>query len=138
MFQLDAADLDVALSHPLHMLGSDGLPREGGRPHPRAFGSFPRYLARALRNEGGLRLEEAVRHMTAVPAQRFALGDRGLIRPGLAADLTLFTADVCDRATFQEPTQAPDGITDLLVAGRFVLRDGSPAGARPGRTLTRT
>ncbi len=137
MFQLDERDLDTALSHPLHMLGSDGLPRETGKPHPRAFGSFPRFLARALRGEGGLRLEEAVRHMTAVPAQRFGLGDRGLIRPGLVADLTLFTADVRDRATFQDPTRLPDGITDVLVAGAFVLRDGGHTGARPGKTLTR-
>ncbi|MGF7173234.1 N-acyl-D-amino-acid deacylase family protein [Azospirillum doebereinerae] len=137
MFQLDERDLETALSHPLHMLGSDGLPRETGKPHPRAFGSFPRYLARAIRGEGGLRLEEAVRHMTAVPAQRFGLGDHGLVRPGLAADLTLFTADVCDRATFQDPTQPPHGITDVLVAGAFVLRDGGHTGARPGKTLTR-
>ncbi|XKH34821.1 hypothetical protein ACIU1J_00455 [Azospirillum doebereinerae] len=53
MFQLDERDLETALSHPLHMLGSDGLPRETGKPHPRAFGSFPRYLARAIRGEGG-------------------------------------------------------------------------------------
>ncbi len=137
MFQLDTGDLDTALSHPLHMLGSDGLPRETGKPHPRAFGSFPRYLARAQRGEGGLRLEEAVRHMTAVPAQRFGLSTRGLLRPGLTADLTLFTADVCDRATFQDPTQPPHGITDVLVAGTFVRRNGAPTGARPGRTLTR-
>ena len=137
MFQLSEDDLTVALTHPLHMLGSDGLPRETGKPHPRAFGSFPRYLARAIRGEAGLRLEEAVRHMTAVPAQRFGLGDRGLLRPGMAADLTLFTADVADRATFQDPTRTPHGITDVLVAGAFVLRDGAPTGARPGRTLTR-
>lgn len=137
MFQLDEGDLNAALSHPLHMLGSDGLPRETGKPHPRAFGSFPRYLARALRGEGGLRLEEAVRHMTAVPAQRFGLATRGLLRPGMTADLTLFTADVCDRATFQDPTAPPHGVTDALVAGAFVLRDGTPTGARPGKTLTR-
>ncbi|AWK90058.1 N-acyl-D-amino-acid deacylase family protein [Azospirillum thermophilum] len=137
MFQLDERDLALALGHPLHMLGSDGLPRETGKPHPRAFGSFPRYLARAVRGEDGLRLEEAVRHMTSMPAQRFGLSDRGLLRPGMAADLTLFTADVSDRATFQDPTLPPHGITDVLVAGRFVLRDGGHTGARPGRTLTR-
>ncbi|WP_247887058.1 D-aminoacylase [Azospirillum sp. SYSU D00513] len=137
MFQLSPADLDTALSHPLHMLGSDGLPRETGKPHPRAFGSFPRYLARAIAGEGGLRLEEAVRHMTAVPAQRFGLADRGLLRPGMAADLTLFTPEVRDRATFTEPTLPPHGITDVLVAGTFVLRGGEHTGARPGKTLTR-
>ncbi len=138
MFQLAEADLETALSHPLHMLGSDGLPRETGKPHPRAFGSFPRYLARAIKGEGGLGLEDTVRHMTAVPAQRFGLSDRGLIRPGMVADLTLFTADVADRATFQDPTRPPHGITDVLVAGQFVLRDGGHTGARPGKTLART
>lgn len=137
MFQLDEADLETALSHPLHMLGSDGLPRETGKPHPRAFGSFPRYLARAIAGEGGLGLEDTVRHMTAVPAQRFGLSDRGLIRPGMVADLTLFTADVADCATFQNPTRPPHGITDVLVAGQFVLRDGEHTGARPGKALTR-
>lgn len=137
MFQLSEDDLEVALSHPLHMLGSDGLPRETGKPHPRAFGAFPRYLARALRGEGRLGLEDAVRHMTAVPAQRFGLTDRGLLRPGMAADLTLFTADASDRATFTDPTRPPHGITDVLVAGRFVLRGGEHTGARPGRTLAR-
>lgn len=137
MFQLAEADLETALSHPLHMLGSDGLPRETGKPHPRAFGSFPRYLARAIRREGGLGLEDAVRHMTAVPAQRFGLSDRGLIRPGMVADLTLFTADVADCATFQDPTRPPHGITDVLVAGQFVLRDGGHTGARPGKALAR-
>lgn len=137
MFQLSEDDLSLALSHPLHMLGSDGLPRETGKPHPRAFGSFPRYLARALNGETGMRVEEAVRHMTAVPAQRFGLSDRGLLRPGLVADLTLFAADVADRATFQDPTLPPQGITDVLVAGAFVLRDGQHTGARPGRALTR-
>lgn len=137
MFQLDPADLDVALSHRLHMLGSDGLPRETGKPHPRAFGAFPRYLHRALSGEGGLELEDTVRHMTAVPAQRFGLSDRGLLRPGMVADLTLFAADTVDRATFQDPTRPPHGITDVLVAGAFVLRDGGHTGARPGRTLAR-
>ncbi|ALG72843.1 N-acyl-D-amino acid deacylase [Azospirillum thiophilum] len=137
MFQLAEADLETALSHPLHMLGSDGLPRETGKPHPRAFGSFPRYLVRAIKGEGQLGLEDAVRHMTAVPAQRFGLADRGLVRPGMAADLALFTADVVDRATFQDPTQPPHGITDVLVAGQFVLRDGGHTGARPGKALAR-
>ncbi|MGQ9366210.1 N-acyl-D-amino-acid deacylase family protein [Azospirillum sp. ST 5-10] len=136
MFQLDEGDLRTVLGHRLHMLGSDGLPREGGRPHPRAYGSFPRYLAMA-RAPGGPGLEEAVRHMTAVPAQRFGLADRGLVRPGMVADLVLFGDDVADGATFEQPTLPPRGITDVLVSGAFVLRAGAPTGARPGRVLTR-
>ncbi|WP_029007504.1 N-acyl-D-amino-acid deacylase family protein [Azospirillum halopraeferens] len=137
MFQLDEGDLRAVLTHPLHMLGSDGLPREGGRPHPRAFGSFPRYLASMRRECGGPGPEEAVRHMTAVPAQRFGLADRGLVRPGMVADLVLFGDDVADGATFENPTLPPRGITDVLVSGAFVLRAGTPTGARPGRVLTR-
>lgn len=137
MFQLDPTDLATALDHPLHMLGSDGLPRETGKPHPRAFGSFPRYLARAFRCEGSLRPEEAIRHMTAMAAERFGLFDRGLVRPGMIADLALFTEAARDRATFTEPTLSPEGIRHVMVAGSLVLRDGRPTDARPGRTLTR-
>ena len=137
MFQLDQGDLRAALTHRLHMLCSDGLPREGGRPHPRGFGAFPRYLGRVARDEGWLPLEEAVRHMTALPAQRFGLADRGLVRPGMAADLVLFAPDVADRATFEEPARLPHGITDVWVAGTPVLRDAAPTGARPGRVLVR-
>jgi N-acyl-D-amino-acid deacylase len=137
MFQLDPNDLACAIDHPLHMLGSDGLPREGGKPHPRAFGSFPRYLARAFRCEGALRPEEAIRHMTSATAQRFGLSDRGLIRPGMVADLVVLDETVTDRATFGEPTLPPDGIRDVMVAGRFVRRADQPTGARPGTTLVR-
>jgi N-acyl-D-amino-acid deacylase len=137
MFQLDENDLRAALTHRLHMLCSDGLPREGGRPHPRGFGTFPRYLGRVARDEGWLPLEEAVRHMTALPAQRFGLADRGLVRPGMVADLVLFAPDVADRATFEEPARLPHGITDVWVAGTPVLRDAAPTGARPGRVLVR-
>jgi len=137
MFQLDGGDLRAALTHRLHMLCSDGLPREGGRPHPRGFGTFPRYLGRVARDSGWLALEDAVRHMTAVPAQRFGLADRGLVRPGMVADLVLFAPDVADRATFEEPSRPPHGITDVWVAGTPVLRDSVPTGARQGRVLAR-
>ncbi len=137
MFQLDPADLSCALDHRLHMLGSDGLPREGGKPHPRAFGAFPRHLARAFRCEGASSPEEAIRHMTSMPAERFGLFDRGLVRPGMIADLVIFDEAVHDRATFTDPTLPPEGIRDVMVAGTFVRREGRPTGARPGRALTR-
>ena len=137
MFQQSPEDLRTTLAHPLHMLGSDGLPREGGKPHPRAFGSFPRYLAQALAGESGLRLEQAVQHMSSAPAQRFGLHSRGLIRPGMVADLVLFDGSVADGATFEQPTLPPRGITDVLVAGQFVLRRGQPTHIRPGKMLSR-
>lgn len=137
MFQLDEKDLRAAITHPLHMMGSDSLPRETGKPHPRAFGSFPRYVGHCARDLGWLPIEDAVRHMTAVPAQRFGLLDRGLVRPGMIADLILFTEALTDCATFEDPTRLSQGITDVLVAGTFLLRDGAATGARPGRVLTR-
>ena len=136
MFQLDDGDLCDALRHPLHMLGSDGIPRESGKPHPRAFGAFPRYIAHCAIERGWFGIEEAVRHMTAVPAMRFGLADRGLVRPGMIADLVLFGDDIADTATFTEPRRSDSGIRDVMVAGTFLLRDGTPTGKRPGRVLT--
>jgi N-acyl-D-amino-acid deacylase len=137
MFQLDEDDLQAACCHRLHMVGSDGLPRPGTRPHPRAFGSFPRILGPLRRDRHWFTLEDAVRRMTAMPAQRFGLATRGLIRPGLVADLVLFEETVEDRATFEDPAQAPAGITDVWVAGQAVVTEGKTTGARPGKVLAR-
>jgi N-acyl-D-amino-acid deacylase len=135
MFQLDEGDLQAACCHRLHMVGSDGLPRPGTRPHPRAFGSFPRILGTLRRDRHWFTLEDAVRRMTAMPAQRFDLGTRGLIRPGMVADLVLFEDRIEDRATFEEPAQMPAGITDVWVAGQAVVAEGKTTGARPGKVL---
>lgn len=137
MFQLSEEDLHAACCHRLHMVGSDGLPRPGTRPHPRAFGTFPRILGPLRRDKHWFSLEDAVRRMTAIPAQRFSLGARGLIRPGMAADLVLFEDSVTDHATFEEPVQAPAGITDVWVAGEAVITDGAVTGRLPGRVLGR-
>lgn len=137
MFQLDEADLQAACCHRLHMVGSDGLPRPGTRPHPRAFGTFPRMLGPLRRERGWFTLEDAVRRMTAAPAQRFDLGGRGLIRPGMAADLVLFEDAVTDRATFADPVQLPTGISDVWVAGEAVVSGGAVTGRLPGRLLAR-
>jgi N-acyl-D-amino-acid deacylase len=134
MFQLDEGDLRRACTHRLHMVGSDGIPRPGTKPHPRAFGTFPRVAGR-LRAEGWFTLEDAVRRMTAMPAQRFNLVDRGLLRPGLAADLVLFDDSILDTATFDRPTETPVGIRSVYVAGTAVIADGRPTSARPGRML---
>ena len=135
MFQLDDGDLQAACCHRLHMVGSDGLPRPGTRPHPRAFGSFPRILGPLRRDRQWFTLEDAVRRMTSVAAQRFGLATRGLVRPGMVADLVLFEETVEDRATFDEPSQVPAGITDVWVAGQPVVRQGKTTGARPGKVL---
>ncbi|MFY1631776.1 N-acyl-D-amino-acid deacylase family protein [Solwaraspora sp. WMMB335] len=133
------ADMTAFLAHPLAVVGSDGnaLPLAGAdRPHPRAFGTFPRVLGRYARDRGTLPLAEAVRKMTSAPADRLDLTDRGRIRPGLLADLVAFDpGTVTDRATFADPRQAPAGIALTMVAGRVVLRDGVPGTDRPGTVV---
>ena len=134
MFQLDENDLRAACTHRLHMFGSDGLPRPGTKPHPRAYGTFPRVAGR-LRAEGWFPLEDAVRRMTSAAAQRFSLGDRGLVRPGMVADLVLFEDSIRDRATFNSPTELPAGVCHVWVAGEAIVADGRITGRRPGRVL---
>jgi N-acyl-D-amino-acid deacylase len=135
MFQQDENDLRTACCHRLHMVGSDGLPRPGTRPHPRAFGTFPRILGPLRRDAHWYTLEDAVRRMTSVAAQRFGLTDRGVIRAGMTADLVLFEDSVTDRATFEDPVQAPTGITHVWIAGEAVVADSRVTGARPGRVI---
>ena len=135
LFQLDEDDLHAACCNRLYMAGSDGLPRPGSKPHPRAFGTFPRIAGPLRREKKWFTLEDAVRRMTSVAAQRFSLTDRGLIRPGLAADLVLFDDDITDHATFADSTQLPSGISHVWVNGMAVIADGRQTGARPGRLL---
>jgi N-acyl-D-amino-acid deacylase len=93
-------------------------------------------LADFVRQRRLVTLHEAVRKMTALPAARFGLEQRGLIRPGYRADLTVFDASrVCDTATFSQPQTYPDGIPHVLVNGEIVVRDGEHTGRRPGRVL---
>jgi N-acyl-D-amino-acid deacylase len=135
MFQQDESDLRASFTHRLHMVGSDGIPRPGTKPHPRAYGSFPRVAGRLTREAGWLTLEDAVRRMTAMPAQRFGLADRGILRPGMTADLVLFDDGILDQATFDEPTQMPTGIRSVFVAGQAVIAEGRVTSARPGKAL---
>ncbi len=116
LFQLAEEDLHAVHCHRLHMLGSDSLPRCSGQPHPRTYGSFPRMLSRFVQ-PGTLSLEEAVRRITSLPAQRFGLWDRGLIRPGAQADLCLFGDAFEDHATFAQPEQFPTGLHGVWVSG---------------------
>ena len=135
LFQLDEADLRAACCNRLHMVGSDGLPRPGTRPHPRAFGTFPRVAGSLRRDKQWFSVEDAVRRMTSMAAQRFGLQDRGLLRPGMAADLVLFDDDIADHADFDNPTSPPSGVSHVLVNGGIVIADGEPTGQRPGRVL---
>jgi N-acyl-D-amino-acid deacylase len=119
------------------MIGSDGLPHDS-HPHPRLWGSFPRVLGHYSREIGLFSLEEAVRKMTSLSAQRFGLKDRGRLAAGAFADIVVFDPDkIMDRATFERPDTPAAGISLVLVNGQAIWRDGSSTGARPGRVLRR-
>jgi N-acyl-D-amino-acid deacylase len=109
-----------------------------GVPHPRGYGNTVRVLGKYVRREHVITLEEAVRKMTALPAAHFGFADRGLIKPGYAADLVVFDPKaVDDRATFEAPHAYPIGLPHVIVNGQFVVRDGVVTGARPGALLVR-
>jgi N-acyl-D-amino-acid deacylase len=131
----DEANVRAIMKHPAHTGGSDGL-LTGDRPHPRAYGTFPRYLGHYVRECGVLGLEECVAHLTGRPARRLRLAGRGLVRAGYAADLVLFDPlTVADRATYDDPRRTPDGLPYVLVNGEFVIDDGRRTAALPGRSI---
>ncbi|CAM3799114.1 amidohydrolase family protein [Occultella aeris] len=129
-------DVRALLRHRGHMGGSDGI-FVGGHPHPRAWGTFARYLARHVRDLGDWTWAQAAVHLAAAPGARFGLGGRGRIRPGAPADLVLLDPQtVTDTATYAEPQRLATGIGDVWVGGVRVLRDGELTGSRPGSALT--
>jgi N-acyl-D-amino-acid deacylase len=132
---MEESDLEQFLRSPRVMVASDGGIRVA---HPRGAGTFPRVLARYVRERGVISLEAAIHKMTGMPAQRLGLPDRGRIAPGAKADLVVFDAEViADRATALKPQLAPVGIAHVVVNGVFVVRDGVPTSSRPGRALRR-
>ncbi|GHE44853.1 dihydroorotase [Streptosporangium violaceochromogenes] len=129
-------DVRRVLAAPYSMIGSDGVPKPGGRPHPRWAGTFPRVLGHYVRKLGLLGLETALHKMTGMAAARFGLTGRGVIADGAHADLVVFDPDtIADGATFADPLAPPAGIHSVVVAGRTVVRDGAETGARPGSVL---
>ena len=137
-------DMTLALQQPWCSVGSDGSayaiagPLRRGNPHPRNFGTFPRVLGVYVRELGLLRLEDAVRKMTSLNAAKVGLTDRGLLRPGQYADITVFDPKtVIDRSAYSEPFQYSTGIRHVLVNGQPVLENGEHTGALPGRALRR-
>jgi N-acyl-D-amino-acid deacylase len=136
-FRMDEADVQRILKFEETMIGSDGLPHDAA-PHPRLWGSFPRVLGHYGRLLGLFSLETAVCKMTGLTARNFGLKDRGVLREGAYADLTLFDADSVDEAaTYAAPIAQSRGIDTVIVNGAVVWRDGASTGAHPGRVLAR-
>jgi dihydroorotase/N-acyl-D-amino-acid deacylase len=131
-------DVERIMKYPFTMVGSDGeIPEFGkGAPHPRSYGTFARVLARYVRERHVITLEDAVHKMSGLPAQRLKLYDRGLIRPGMKADLAIFDpVKVEDKATFDKPHQYAVGFKYVLVNGKSVIVDDQLTNDRPGKIL---
>lgn len=142
-FMMDDKDIDLAMKQPWVSVGTDASatdstadPESAGRPHPRAYGTFPRIIAEYVQARPVLTLPDAIRKMTGWPAQRLGLADRGLLREGMRADIVVFDlATIKDRATYEAPTAAPEGIGDVIVNGVVALAKGQPTGSRSGMVL---
>jgi N-acyl-D-amino-acid deacylase len=131
------ADVRAILRHPAHMAGSDGI-FCGGFPHPRGWGAFARYLGYYTRQLGDYTWSEAVAHLSSHAARRFRLTDRGLLRPGFAADIVVLDpATVVDRSTYAAGRTLAEGVDHVVVNGTLVLENNEPTGATPGRALRR-
>jgi dihydroorotase/N-acyl-D-amino-acid deacylase len=143
-FSMSEDDIAYGMKQPWVMVGQDAGARAldsaaiAEHPHPRAFGTFPRILCRYVREQGVITLPDAIRKFSALPAARVGLADRGVLKAGMYADITIFNpVTVCDRATFEQPVQTAVGIVHVLVNGVPVVRNGTVTGARPGRALRR-
>lgn len=143
-FNIGDEDLSRIMRHPAGMVGSDSSSSavDGhlatGKPHPRGFGTFVRVLGHYARDEGTIGLQEAIRKMTSAPAQKLRLRDRGLLRPGMKADVVVFDPNrVADKATYMDPFQYPEGIEFVLVNGQITVERGAHTGARAGRVIRR-
>lgn len=142
-FSFNEDALRFAMRQPWVSVGQDAGARSpdstgawGERGHPRGFGTFPRILGRYVRQDSVISLEFAIRKMTSLAAQRVGLTDRGLLRPGMFADITVFDpAAIIDNATFEQPQQLSTGVTHVMVNGQLVVDDGKVTAALPGRAL---
>lgn len=135
---IDEGDLTRILAHPATMIASDGeVPvYDRGSPHPRSYGTFARVLGHYSRDKHVVSLEEAVRKMSSFPASRIGLSDRGVLRPGMKADIAIFDpATVADKATYDQPHQYAVGFSHVIVNGVVVYENGAMTAARPGRVL---
>lgn len=139
-FGMSEPDIETALKWPWMSIGSDAsavsADDAGGMHHPRTFGTFPRVIAEYVKKRGVISLEDAIRKMTSLPAARMHLFDRGVIREGLKADITIFDyREISDTATYEKPNAFPTGIDYVLVNGQIVIDQGRHTGAKPGVVL---
>ncbi|MBF0320061.1 MAG: D-aminoacylase [Nitrospirae bacterium] len=145
-FSMNEDNLRRILSLPMCMVGSDssvrilsgrnGAPSHADNPHPRGFGSFPRYLSRYVLSEGLITLPDAIRKTTGLPAETFCLKGRGILREGAYADITLFNVKtIRDTSDYTAPWSAPEGIEYVLVNGHLAVKEGRPTGTRAGMVL---
>jgi dihydroorotase/N-acyl-D-amino-acid deacylase len=142
VFGMSEPDVALALMQPWTSVDNDsqGTAPDGvlgkEHPHPRAYGTFPRILRKYVREEKKLRLEEAIRKFSALPAQKMKLADRGVLKAGMWADVVVFDAQtITDKATFENPNQLSQGMEYVLVNGVPVIEAGKATGARPGKVL---
>jgi len=142
IFSMDEGDIKRIMASPYQMVGTDASsvcnsgPFGLGKPHPRHFGTYPRVLGKYVREEGVMRLEEAIRKMTSFPAQRFGILDRGILRPGMYADITILDpVTVIDKATFEDPHQYPEGMPYVVVNGKVTVDNGKYRKVLAGKTL---
>jgi len=142
VFAMTEEDLRMAMGQPWVSFCSDATaraldgPLSDGRPHPRAYGSFPRILAQYVRESKILSLEDAIRKMTSLPAQRVGIKDRGILKVGFYADIVMFDPEtINDKATFENPHQYSEGMSLVLVNGKPVWDNGKFTGNLPGRVL---
>ena len=141
-FGMDEDDVRTVMASPLSSIGSDSsavAPAAGGKPHPRAYGTFPRFLGKYVRDEKLLALETAISKITSLPAGKARLENRGIIKEGFWADIVIFDpATIIDKATYDNPHQYPEGINYVIVNGQVVVDHGKLTGVRPGKVLKRS
>jgi N-acyl-D-amino-acid deacylase len=135
-FHMDDSDVEQVMKWEHSLIASDSLHNQAEKPHPRLYGTFPHVLAKYVREDRLLTLEQAIRKMTSFPARRFKLAGRGLLAPGYAADLVVFDPDmISDRATYGDPKRLPEGISRVLVNGTQVIDSGVHRGERAGKVI---
>jgi len=135
IYAMSEEDVRTVMKHPLVMIGTDGIP-SSGKPHPRAYGTYPRVLGKYVREEKIFSLEEAIRKMTSLPAQKFGLKERGMIAEGMIADLVIFNpSTIEEKSTYFNPHEKPEGIEYVLIGGSIVLERTKLLNSQKGRVI---